>query len=69
MSKLTLNALKQRADSVVSGELLTAISGGMQNACHDSSGSGNPCDTPNDDPECEAQEVRDALYVRKPVIK
>lgn len=35
MSKLTLDALKERADFVVSGELLTAISGGMENACHD----------------------------------
>ena len=70
MSKLTLDALKERADFVVSGELLTAISGGTENACHDSSsGSGNPCDPPNNDVECEAQEVADALYVRKPVIK
>lgn len=35
MSKLTLDALKQRADAVASKDLLSQISGGQQNDCHD----------------------------------
>ncbi len=33
--KLTLDALKERADAVASEELLNSISGGTENACHD----------------------------------
>ena len=33
--KLTLDALKERADAVASEELLSTISGGLENACHD----------------------------------
>ena len=33
--KLTLDALKERADAVASEELLLTISGGTENACHD----------------------------------
>jgi hypothetical protein len=35
MSKLTLDALKQRADAIASDDLLEQISGGTANACHD----------------------------------
>lgn len=37
MSKLTLDALKERAENVASEELLGAISGGqmVEEACHD----------------------------------
>ncbi|CAL2090152.1 hypothetical protein [Tenacibaculum sp. 190524A02b] len=35
MKKLSLEALQSRAESVVSIELLEAISGGTENACHD----------------------------------
>lgn len=34
--KLTLDALKERADAVASEELLLTITGGTENACHDS---------------------------------
>lgn len=36
MSKLSLDALKQRADAVASEELMGQISGGTDNDCHDS---------------------------------
>lgn len=36
MSKLTLEALKQRAETVTSTDLLLSISGGTENDCHDS---------------------------------
>lgn len=35
MKKLSLDALKERAEAVASEELLGTISGGRQNACHD----------------------------------
>ncbi len=35
MSKLTLDALKKRANEIASEELLATISGGLENACHD----------------------------------
>ena len=35
MSKLSLEALKERAEAVASEDLLNSISGGTQNACHD----------------------------------
>ena len=35
MSKLTLDALKERAGAVASEDLLNSISGGTENACHD----------------------------------
>lgn len=35
MSKLTLEALKERAEAVASEDLLATISGGTENACHD----------------------------------
>ena len=38
MSKLTLDALKERAESVASEDLLLSISGGTENACHDGGG-------------------------------
>lgn len=34
MSKLSLDALKERAETTASNELLATISGGVQNACH-----------------------------------
>jgi hypothetical protein len=33
--KLSLDALKNRAEAVASEELLDSISGGVQEACHD----------------------------------
>jgi hypothetical protein len=38
--KLSLEALKERADGIASQELLETISGGLEESCHDSS-SGN----------------------------
>lgn len=38
--KLTMDALKERADAVASEELLLTISGGTENACHDGESSG-----------------------------
>ncbi len=35
--KLSLDALKERAEAVASDELLGSISGGTENSCHDSS--------------------------------
>lgn len=35
MSKLTLDALKERASEIATEELLGQISGGTENACHD----------------------------------
>jgi len=35
MSKLNLDALRMRAESIVSAELMASISGGTANACHD----------------------------------
>jgi|GEM_PF-2857017 len=35
MSKLSLDALKERAEATASTELLATISGGLENACHD----------------------------------
>jgi hypothetical protein len=34
MSKLSLDALKERAEAVASIELLNSISGGTENSCH-----------------------------------
>jgi len=34
MSKLSLEALKQRAEAVTTEELMTQIGGGTENACH-----------------------------------
>ena len=36
MSKLSISALKERANAVASEELLNNITGGRENACHDS---------------------------------
>ncbi|BCY27578.1 hypothetical protein [Flavobacterium okayamense] len=36
MSKLSLDALKERAEATTSNELLATISGGTENSCHDS---------------------------------
>ncbi|UPT71839.1 MAG: hypothetical protein M0D53_05925 [Flavobacterium sp. JAD_PAG50586_2] len=33
--KLSLDALKERAEATASNDLLTEISGGLDNACHD----------------------------------
>ena len=33
--KLSLDALKERAEATASTELLATISGGLENACHD----------------------------------
>ena len=35
MSKLSLDALKERAEAIASEELLGSISGGIEDACHD----------------------------------
>jgi hypothetical protein len=35
MSKLSLDALKERAENVATNDLLNMISGGTENACHD----------------------------------
>lgn len=59
MSKLTLEALKERAESVVTNELLTMISGGTENACHDGGST-------REQPPTKEQ---DGTSVRKPIIK
>jgi len=49
MSKLSLEALKQRAEAVASEDLLATISGGTKNDCHPGDeGGGGPID-PNAD--------------------
>ncbi|MGX1024682.1 hypothetical protein [Flavobacterium sp. CS20] len=35
MSKLSLDALAQRADQIASEDLLNSINGGTENDCHD----------------------------------
>jgi hypothetical protein len=45
MSKLSFEALAKKAEAVVSEELLTTISGGIQDICHD--GGGGPDTTPD----------------------
>lgn len=35
MEKLSLDALRERAEAVASEDLLATISGGTENACHD----------------------------------
>jgi hypothetical protein len=35
MSKLSFDALKERAEVTASTELLASITGGVENACHD----------------------------------
>lgn len=35
MSKLTIDAFKERAEAVTSEDLLNSISGGTENSCHD----------------------------------
>lgn len=45
--KLSLEALKERAEATASNELLETISGGLANSCHDSGiagGSGTATD-------------------------
>jgi hypothetical protein len=34
MSKLSLDALKERAEAIASEELMASINGGTQNSCH-----------------------------------
>lgn len=34
MSKLSLNALKEKSEAVISQDLLNSISGGTENSCH-----------------------------------
>ena len=36
MNKLSLDALKERAEAVATKDLLSTISGGTENSCHDS---------------------------------
>lgn len=40
--KLSLDALKERAEAIVAEELLVTISGGTENACHDKQPRPNP---------------------------
>jgi hypothetical protein len=42
MSKLSLDALKERAEAVASTDLLNTISGGTENSCHP-----EPVDSPS----------------------
>ncbi|CAL2090142.1 hypothetical protein [Tenacibaculum sp. 190524A02b] len=55
MKKLSLEALQSRAKSVVSIELLEAISGGTEDACHD-----RPVRSVPDERE-QAVKVKDAI--------
>ena len=54
--KLSLDALKERAEATASTELMAAISGGQENACHNSN---TPVRT----------HPADATYVPKPRIE
>ncbi|WP_374174613.1 hypothetical protein [Flavobacterium tructae] len=47
MSKLNLEALKEKAGAITSLELLESISGGTDNACHDSFDSAMKMDASN----------------------
>jgi len=42
MNKLSLDALKQRAEAIASEDLLLSISGGTENACHDGDTAAQP---------------------------
>ena len=53
-SRLSISALKERAGDIASEELLSKISGGTANACHDDNN--DPCDGSND-PRCETVKV------------
>jgi len=44
MTKLSLDALKERAEAVTAEGLMTQIGGGTENACHPKT----PCDQIND---------------------
>lgn len=57
MSKLTLDALKQRADAVASKDLLSQISGGQQNDCHDEEDT-NTSDTPHNEVKIDATDTK-----------
>lgn len=46
MSKLTFEALEQRAEAVVTEKILSTISGGTEDSCHDDP----PC--PDGDSDC-----------------
>ena len=63
MSKLTLDALKERAEAIVSEDLLITISGGTENACHDG-GSRRP--SAEDVREGPRTHPADGTYVEKP---
>jgi len=45
MSKLSLDALRMRAESIVSEDLMASISGGTANACHPASTTQQPTHT------------------------
>jgi hypothetical protein len=45
--KLSLDALKERAEATASMDLLATISGGNENACHDCNGAGSTGYTPS----------------------
>lgn len=47
MNKLSLDALRLRAEAVASEDLLATISGGMENACHPNPGNGGGPIDPN----------------------
>lgn len=58
MSKLSFDALSQRAEQIASEELLNSINGGTENDCHDSN---------VDEDLKENREVeRDGTYVDRP---
>lgn len=50
MSKLSLEALKNRAEAIASNELLSSISGGTEDTCHDTT---PPPPPPPEDPTCD----------------
>ena len=56
MSKLSLEALSQRADAVATEDLLNSINGGTQNSCHPA------------DPETNETAI-DNTTVAQPLIK
>lgn len=48
MSKLSFDALSQRADAIATEELLNSINGGTENDCHPEPPENDPCKLLND---------------------
>lgn len=62
MEKLTFEMLKKRADAVIAEELLKTISGGTENACHDSQSEDNSTNEENFMPVPKGEWIIDLIF-------